>query len=286
MPDITVSLDGNELIEYEDYEVTYSNNINAGKALVTITGIGDYTGTVTSEFIIKPGKTSWFTGTPANKNITLEWHNDTGAKGYQIYRADVYKGTYQKIKTITNSTVTSFKNTKLLPDHEYYYRIRSYVKIDGKPYYSGFTTLTTATMKTRKAAITNSRLDLLKTPASGSAKLITLPKNSTIEYLGKTYLSNNTSYMHVSYMVKSRTYNGYLPAKTSLKFYSLGRTTAALNIRKAAGTNKKVLAVIPAGTPVALLKKVSVKSKIWYKTNYYDGKRLYTGYIASGYIQK
>lgn len=92
--------------------------------------------------------------------------------------------------------------------------------------------------------------------------------------------------MHVSYMVKSRTYNGYLPAKTSLKFYSLGRTTAALNIRKAAGTNKKVLAVIPAGTPVALLKKVSVKSKIWYKTNYYDGKKLYTGYIASGYIQK
>ena len=56
MPDITVSLDGNELIEYEDYEVTYSNNINAGKALVTITGIGDYAGTVTSGFIIKPGK--------------------------------------------------------------------------------------------------------------------------------------------------------------------------------------------------------------------------------------
>lgn len=286
MPDIVVSLGDNELIEYEDYEVEYSNNINAGKALVTITGIGSYTGTVTSEFIIKPAKTSWFTGTPANKNINLGWYNDTGAKGYQIYRADVYKGTYKKIKTITNNTITSYKDTKLLPDHEYYYKIRSYVKIDDKPYYSGFTTLTTATMKTQRAAITKSKMNMLKTPASGSAKLITLPKNSTIEYLGKTYLADNTPYLHVSYMVKSKTYNGYLPAKTSLKFYSLGRTTAALNIRKAAGTNKKVLAVIPAGTPVALLKKVSVQSKTWYKTNYYDGKKLYTGYISSGYIQK
>jgi len=286
MPEIVVSLDGNELIEYEDYEVTYSNNINAGKAIVTITGIGAYTGTITSEFIIKPDKTSWFTGIPANKNITLQWYNDTGAQGYQIYRADVYKGTYKKIKTITNSKVTSFKNTKLLPDHEYYYKIRSYVKIDGKIYYSGFTTLTAATMKTRQAAITNSKLYLLKTPASGSAKLITLPKNSTIEYLGKTYLSNNQSFMHVSYMVKSKTYNGYLPVNTSLKYYSLGRTTAALNIRKAACTNKKVLAVIPLGTPVALLKKVRAESKVWYKTNYYDGKKLYTGYISSGYIQK
>ena len=283
-PSVQISLDGNTLIEGEDYELIYSNNINTGTATVTITGTGNYTGNIVSSFIIKPKKTSSFSGNPANKYITLKWNGNTGAQGYQIYRADVYNGTYQKIKTVTKKTVTSFKNTKLLADHEYYYKIRSYAKINGKTYYSSYATLTTATMKTRQAAIATSNLDLLKTPAAKSTKLVTIPKKATVEYLGKTYLKNNKTFIHVSYVVKSKTYNGYLPPKSSLKFYSLGKTIAALNIRKAAGTNKKILAVIPEGTPVAIFKKVIVKSDVWYKTSYHDGKKLYNGYISADYI--
>ncbi len=286
MPSPEIILDGMTLIEGTDYNVTYSDNINAGKAALTITGTGNYTGTIGANFIIKPCKTSSFSGSPANKNITLKWNNHTGAKGYQIFRADTYKGKYKKIKTITNAATSSFKDTKLLPGHEYYYKIRSYTRVDGKVYYSSYATLTTTAMKTRKAAVVPVKMNLLKTPASGSAKLCTLPKNSTAEYLGMTYLEDNTTYLHINYVVKSKKYNGYLPATASLKFYSLGKTTTALNMRKAAGTNKKVLAVIPAGTPVALLKKVNVKSKTWYKTRYHDGKKLYTGYVASGYINK
>lgn len=286
MPSPVISLNGIELTEDEDYEITYSNNINAGKASVTITGIGNYTGTITTSFIIKPARTISISCSPANKAITLTWDNLTGAQGYQIYRADVYNGTYKRIKTITSGTTSTYKDTKLLADHEYYYKVRSYAKIDGKTYHSSCATLTAATMKTKKAAVIPARTNLLKTPASGSAKLVSLPKNCTVEYLGKTYLDDTVSYLHVNYIVKSKTYNGYLPSNIALKFYSLGKTTAALNMRKAAGTNKKVLAVIPEGTPVALLKKVNVKSKVWYKTNYYDGKKLYTGYVSSGYINK
>ncbi|HBA96985.1 MAG TPA: hypothetical protein DCZ23_02650, partial [Lachnospiraceae bacterium] len=151
----------------------------------------------------------------------------------------------------------SYKNTKLLTDHEYYYRIRSYVKIDGKTYYSSYTSLTAATMKSKQAAIVSAKVNLLKTPASSAAKFVTLPKNSTIEYLGKTYIDDITSFLHVKYMVKSKTYNGYLPSDALLKFYSSGNATANLNMRKAAGTNKKILTVIPTGTPVAILKKVN-----------------------------
>ncbi len=284
MPPVQISLNGSTLVEGEDYELIYSNNINTGTAIITITGTGNYTGSIVSSFIIKPRKTSSFTGNPANKYITLKWNGNTGAQGYQIYRADVYNGTYQKIKTVTKKTVTSFKNTKLLADHEYYYKIRSYAKINGKTYYSSYTTLTTATMKTRQAAIATSNLYLLKTPAAKSAKLITIPKKATMEYLGKTYLKNNKTFIHVSYVVKSKTYNGYLLPKAPLKFYSLGKTIAALNIRKAAGTNKKILAVIPEGTPVAIFKKIIVKSDTWYKTSYHDGKKLYNGYISADYI--
>lgn len=42
------------LIEGYSYIVSYENNINAGTATVTITGKGNYTGTVTKEFTIQP----------------------------------------------------------------------------------------------------------------------------------------------------------------------------------------------------------------------------------------
>ncbi len=51
-PSVTVK-DGNKaLVKDSDYSVTYSNNTNVGTASVTITGIGNYTGSVTKDFTI------------------------------------------------------------------------------------------------------------------------------------------------------------------------------------------------------------------------------------------
>lgn len=44
---------GSQLREGTDYSLSYSNNINAGEASVTITGQGDYTGSVTKKFTIR-----------------------------------------------------------------------------------------------------------------------------------------------------------------------------------------------------------------------------------------
>lgn len=52
-PAVTVSYGGTLLNENIDYTVSYSNNINAGIASVTVTGKGNYTGTVTKNFTIK-----------------------------------------------------------------------------------------------------------------------------------------------------------------------------------------------------------------------------------------
>lgn len=51
-PTVTVKDGAAVLKEGTDYTVTYSNNINVGTAKVTITGKGNYTGTVTKEFTI------------------------------------------------------------------------------------------------------------------------------------------------------------------------------------------------------------------------------------------
>ena len=66
-PSVTVT-DGSVTLSYgTDYEVTYSENIDAGVASVTINGVGSYTGSVREEFVIDkaPAELSF-----ANDNVT------------------------------------------------------------------------------------------------------------------------------------------------------------------------------------------------------------------------
>lgn len=51
-PAVTVTDGSTPLVLGTDYTVSYSNNVNAGKATVTITGIGNYAGTVKKSFAI------------------------------------------------------------------------------------------------------------------------------------------------------------------------------------------------------------------------------------------
>lgn len=53
-PTVRVSDGANQLVEGTDYTVAYSDNVNAGKAKITITGIGNYGGTITKFFTILP----------------------------------------------------------------------------------------------------------------------------------------------------------------------------------------------------------------------------------------
>ena len=53
IPTVTVTDGAVGLEKGRDYEIAYSNNINAGPATVTVTGAGNYTGTVRKEFTIE-----------------------------------------------------------------------------------------------------------------------------------------------------------------------------------------------------------------------------------------
>ena len=50
---VTVKYDGKTLKKGTDYTVDYANNTKVGAATVTITGKGDYAGTITKKFLIK-----------------------------------------------------------------------------------------------------------------------------------------------------------------------------------------------------------------------------------------
>ena len=51
-PDVTVTLNDNELEKNTDYKIDYVNNQNAGTATINITGIGRYEGSVSKDFTI------------------------------------------------------------------------------------------------------------------------------------------------------------------------------------------------------------------------------------------
>ena len=52
IPEIVISDNGTVLTENVDYVLTFANNVDPGKATVTITGLGKYTGEVTLSFTI------------------------------------------------------------------------------------------------------------------------------------------------------------------------------------------------------------------------------------------
>ena len=53
-PDVVVSLDETVLVANTDYVVSFADNLNAGEATVTITGIGNYAGELEKTFTIAP----------------------------------------------------------------------------------------------------------------------------------------------------------------------------------------------------------------------------------------
>ena len=93
-PSVTVEKDGRTLVQNRDYRVEYSSNVNAGTAYVTITGQGNYYGTVRQRFAI---------GSASAKSIS-------GFRVTMDKNTFVYDGTAKRPTiTITNGTVTLYE---------------------------------------------------------------------------------------------------------------------------------------------------------------------------------
>ena len=65
-PTVTVTYDGEELAEGGDFEVSYADNVNAGTATATVTGLDSWTGTAEATFVIEK----------ATQDITFETSAD------------------------------------------------------------------------------------------------------------------------------------------------------------------------------------------------------------------
>ena len=107
-PGVTVKLNGKTLKNGTDYTVSYSNNTKVGTAKVTITGKGNYTGSVSKTYIIKNNfkkatvsgiSTKAFTGKNITQSITVKYNGKTLKKGTD------YTVSYSNNKNIGTATV-------------------------------------------------------------------------------------------------------------------------------------------------------------------------------------
>lgn len=145
-PDVTVKLDGEVLDGDDDYAVEYQNNKKPGKATVIITGEGFYTGTKKATFIIKPKKATLSSVKANGKNASLVWKKDANVTGYELYRSKKKASGYSRIASFSSNKTTACTNTNLSAA-TYYYKVRSYILIDGKKYYGAYSNIKKVTIK-------------------------------------------------------------------------------------------------------------------------------------------
>ena len=69
-PEVTVKSDNAQLTAATDFTVSYSSNVNAGTATVTITGKGNYSGSIKKQFTITPADFSGFSAKLSADTVT------------------------------------------------------------------------------------------------------------------------------------------------------------------------------------------------------------------------
>ena len=95
----------------------------------------------------KPAAVTVKSVTAKKGKVTLKWKKDKSVNGYIIYRSTKKNGTYKRIATVKGAAKTSFTNTKVTSGKKYYYKIRSYKKVNGKTVYGTYSTVEAARAK-------------------------------------------------------------------------------------------------------------------------------------------
>lgn len=129
---------GNKLVKNTDYTVSSpSGRTNVGKYTYKVTLKGNYSGTASLTFTIKPKATSLSSLTPIKNGFKVVWKKQaTQTTGYQVqvaansgFTSDVHSYTYSK-----NSTTSASITKNLKAGKKYYVRVRTFktVTINGK----------------------------------------------------------------------------------------------------------------------------------------------------------
>lgn len=149
-PSVTIKDSKGNVVSKSNYKVSYSNNKNVGKGVVTVEFVGDYySGEFIKTITINPASTKITSISAKSKGFTVKWSKKTTqTTGYQIQCATDSKYTKnKKTVTVSKNSTTSKTVTGLKPKKKYYVRVRTYKTVNGKKYYSSWSSSKTITTK-------------------------------------------------------------------------------------------------------------------------------------------
>ncbi|MEW9077122.1 SH3 domain-containing protein [Terrisporobacter glycolicus] len=281
-PSIKVSYSGKELVLDKDYKASYSNNISVGTATVKITGIGDYTGNITTSFKIVNNSPDKVTGltlkSKTTNSLTLSWTKVSNSDGYEVYKYDDSTSSYKLLKTITGNANNSYTDSNLKAKTSYTYKVRAYKKVDSKTLYGEYS----SSIKGQ----TDSELSVIKTGTTKSGVNVRSGPSSSYEKVG--YLNGGTKVEIVEIDAKTGWYkikynNGYAYVSNSYvivekESITPGITKSGVNVRSGPSTNYKKVGYLNGGTKVEI---VGTDAKTgWYKIKYNNGY----AYVSNIYV--
>lgn len=183
----TVKLGSKTLKKGTDYGLSYSNNKNVGTAAITITGKGNYTGTVKKTFRIVPKPTTITKITAGSAKLTIVWKKQASqTSGYQIQYSSRSDFATQKTVKAAGSGKTSTTISGLAKKHKYYLRVRPYKTVGGTNYYSTWSPVKTATTggstSTSKPAAVKLNVTRTIVPIGMKKKLSVSGTNKTVKW--------------------------------------------------------------------------------------------------------
>ncbi len=173
------------LVKGRDYTVTFSDNKSKapGKYKVTITFIGNYTGSKVLEYTILPKDTSLKSLAAGPSAITVNWSKQTlQTTGYEIQYST--KKNFKSAKTIAikkNKTVSK-KITGLKGKTKYYVRIRTYKAVGKTKIYSAWSSAKSVTTKPNTGVILNTTAVTLYTGGTKTVKASVYPSGTKIKW--------------------------------------------------------------------------------------------------------
>ena len=206
---------GKTLTKGVDFTVEYKNNINPGKALVTVSFIGDYDGTVARNFVINysyTARTAKLAVNQTTNSIKASWSAVSGAAGYRV---QLYRGK-KLVRTVdTSKTSVTFKKLengkKLSAGTEYKVVVTAFSKIGGKVYYS--------TASRSLLTATKTVAPVVKSVTAGK-KSVTLKWNKVAGATGYTvYYSTKKNSGFKSVKATTKTYRTVKNLKSGKTYY-------------------------------------------------------------------
>ena len=144
-PSVTVTYGGKKLKKGTDYKLSYSNNINAGVATVTVKGIGKhFKSSREVSFKIIPKKVSGFkVAKKSATSLTLKWNAKKNISGYKLYMYNEKTKKYELIKTVRGAkknkiTVSKTPSGAILKNGKTYkFKICAYKIVDSSTTVNG-----------------------------------------------------------------------------------------------------------------------------------------------------